>query len=711
MARLPHPGGDSGNWGSILNDYLSQVHASDGTLKTDSVTSDAIAPNAVTSAAIAPATITVEALAPNTIDDTVIADGSITNALIADGTIEEAKLATAVQTKLNQTAPVTSVASKTGDVTLTKTDVGLAQVDNTSDATKNSATATLTNKTLDSPAMTGTTKIAQSGLLELYNTSDQTTNYERGVLYWLGSSTFVIGTQKGGSGTARNLLLSAGGPSLQLNATVGSSGALALSAGTSTANSVGMQITGTLSASSGTQSSLIVNNIINQSSTAGYTMLLVNPTETATGSGSKLLIDAQVGGVSKFSVDNTGLVSGRFATVNDTNGNTSLSLTAAASAIQYVTINNAASGNFPSIAAGGTGNMDLLVQGKGSTGGVQLGSTTNGTGLKVNAAVSSVNYVSISGNATTVAPTISALGTDTNVSLNLIPKGTGTVQANGVDVVTTSGTQTLTNKTLTNPAMNQIYNTSGGRVVTFGGPASPSNYFQLAYNGIHPALSSLGTDTNINLYLYSKGTGTVQANGVDVVTTSGTQTLTNKTLTSPKIGTSILDTNGNTIMSLTPTASAVVYLDVKNQSGGGAGTGPYLLPVGPNANHSLYIQAKGNNSIWSYVALGNTGYHSFKVMNTVTAGGNLLAAVPANAGGTPALTSAYSYSPDTDVSLDLQTKGAGVVKANGNPVVTAVSVPATATSTGTAGQIAYDVNYVYVCTATDTWMRAPIATW
>ena len=29
------------------------------------------------------------------------------------------------------------------------------------------------------------------------------------------------------------------------------------------------------------------------------------------------------------------------------------------------------------------------------------------------------------------------------------------------------------------------------------------------------------------------------------VTTGGTQTLTNKTLTSPKIGTSILDTNGN----------------------------------------------------------------------------------------------------------------------------------------------------------------------
>jgi hypothetical protein len=44
------------------------------------------------------------------------------------------------------TAPVTSVASKTGAVTLVKGDVGLGNVDNTSDATKNSAAATLTNK-------------------------------------------------------------------------------------------------------------------------------------------------------------------------------------------------------------------------------------------------------------------------------------------------------------------------------------------------------------------------------------------------------------------------------------------------------------------------------------------------------------------------------------------------------------------------------------
>lgn len=37
MARLPVPGGDLGNWGQILNDYLSQSHNSDGSLKDDSI--------------------------------------------------------------------------------------------------------------------------------------------------------------------------------------------------------------------------------------------------------------------------------------------------------------------------------------------------------------------------------------------------------------------------------------------------------------------------------------------------------------------------------------------------------------------------------------------------------------------------------------------------------------------------------------------------
>lgn len=38
MARLPQPGGDDGQWGAILNDFLSQAHADDGQIRDESVT-------------------------------------------------------------------------------------------------------------------------------------------------------------------------------------------------------------------------------------------------------------------------------------------------------------------------------------------------------------------------------------------------------------------------------------------------------------------------------------------------------------------------------------------------------------------------------------------------------------------------------------------------------------------------------------------------
>lgn len=43
--------------------------------------------------------------------------------------------------------------------------------------------------------------------------------------------------------------------------------------------------------------------------------------------------------------------------------------------------------------------------------------------------------------------------------------------------------------------------------------------------------------------------------------------------------------------------------------------------------------------------------------------------------------------------------------------IASTGAPATATSTGTAGEIRYDSNYVYICVATNTWKRAALSTW
>lgn len=40
-----------------------------------------------------------------------------------------------------------------------------------------------------------------------------------------------------------------------------------------------------------------------------------------------------------------------------------------------------------------------------------------------------------------------------------------------------------------------------------------------------------------------------------------------------------------------------------------------------------------------------------------------------------------------------------------------VAAPGSATASGEAGQWAYDADYIYICTAADTWKRVAIATW
>ena len=79
--------------------------------------------------------------------------------------------------------------------------------------------------------------------------------------------------------------------------------------------------------------------------------------------------------------------------------------------------------------------------------------------IRASATASAVNEITVANAAAGAAPVISATGNDTNISLNLAGKGTGVVQAGGVPVATTTGAQTLTNKTLTAPIISTISNT------------------------------------------------------------------------------------------------------------------------------------------------------------------------------------------------------------------------------------------------------------
>jgi len=82
--------------------------------------------------------------------------------------------------------------------------------------------------------------------------------------------------------------------------------------------------------------------------------------------------------------------------------------------------------------------------------------------------------------------------------------------------------------------------------------------------------------------------------GMGNVTLTGTETLTNKTLTSPKIGTSILDTNGLQLALLTATGSAVNEITLANAA---SGSNPTLTASGDDANIGISLATKGSGVI------------------------------------------------------------------------------------------------------------------
>lgn len=140
-----------------------------------------------------------------------------------------------------------------------------------------------------------------------YNTADQTTNYERFIMQWQ-SNIFSLRTGAGGTGVARALRVGDNLSSITFDPASVTARAIFAAGSANTAGIAQFIFNGTLNAASGVQHGLKVEPAINQSGTAGWSALVVNPTLTAEGSGSKLLLDLQVAGSSKFSVDKNGNV-------------------------------------------------------------------------------------------------------------------------------------------------------------------------------------------------------------------------------------------------------------------------------------------------------------------------------------------------------------------------------------------------------------------
>ena len=141
-------------------------------------------------------------------------------------------------------------------------------------------------------------------------------------------------------------------------------------------------------------------------------------------------------------------------------------------------------------------------------------------------------------------------------------------------LVLETGTQTLTNKTLTNPTVSDLdlKDSSGTYVYQF-------------------RTAGLSNDVIVRIPTIS--------DSAEIGLTDATQTLTNKTLTSPVITSPDLtgplnDENGAEIVGLTATSAAVNYVNVANAA---TGNDPVISAVGDDTNIDLRLSGKGVGGI------------------------------------------------------------------------------------------------------------------
>ena len=126
---------------------------------------------------------------------------------------------------------------------------------------------------------------------------------------------------------------------------------------------------------------------------------------------------------------------------------------------------------------------------------------------------------------------------------------------------------------------------TGGNFSTTGTFSSGGNFSTAAAFTTSGANAlTLTTTGSTNVTLPTTGT---------LATLAGTETFTNKTLTSPRIGTAILDTNGNEIIETPATASAVNHIRVTNAA---TGNPALVSAVGDDSNVGLSLATKGTSN-------------------------------------------------------------------------------------------------------------------
>ena len=200
-------------------------------------------------------------------------------------------------------------------------------------------------------------------------------------------------------------------------------------------------------------------------------------------------------------------------------------------------------------------------------------------------------------------------GTKTNTNLQIIEQISGgfTQQsiAGGAQTTTLSVSDGSTGATLAHRMIEFTGTITGNQIVTIPLDVQTFYFLKNSTSGSYTVQFKYvsGSGDSFTFGASDKGTKIVFASandgtnpdiidiGMGDVTLTGTQTLTNKTLTSPKIGTSVLDTNGNELAKVTATSSAVNEFTIANAA---TGNDPTLSATGDDTNIDIAIVPKGS---------------------------------------------------------------------------------------------------------------------
>ncbi len=274
-------------------------------------------------------------------------------------------------------------------------------------------------------------------------------------------------------------------------------------------------------------------------------------------------------------------------------------------------------------------------------------------------------------------------GTKTNTNLQIIEQISGgyTTQsiAGGAQTTTLSVSDGSTGATLSHRMIEFTGTITGNQIVTIPLDVQTFYFLRNSTSGSYTVQFKYvsGSGDSFTFAAGDKGDALVFATANDGtnpdidtlpagnVTTTGTQTLTNKTLTAPKIGTSILDTNGNELALLTATSSAVNEFTVANAA---TGAGPTISSTGDDSNIDINITPKGTGDVvlaGDTVKVGDSGAAAVLTSNgagtlTVTTGGAADLVLSTNSGtdsGTVTITDAANG------DITIAPNGTGVAKA------------------------------------------------